>query len=35
VDLLDKMGVTIDLKRQVAFLDAQSPDAKVLYHQME
>src|ERR1700730_17479190 len=35
VDLLDKMGVTIDLKRQVALPDAQTPDAKALYDQME
>jgi len=35
VDLLDKMGVTIDLKRQVASAGAQTPDAKTLYDQME
>jgi hypothetical protein len=35
VDLLDRMGVTIDLKRQVASSGAQTPDAKVLYDQME
>ncbi len=37
VDLLDKMGVTIDLKRQVASLgaSAQPTDAKALYDQME
>ena len=35
VDLLDKMGVTIDLKRQVASANVQSPDAKTLYDQME
>ena len=35
VDLLDKMGVTIDLKRQVASPGAQTPDAKALYDQME
>ena len=35
VDLLDKMGVTIDLKRQVASLAAETPDAKAIYQQME
>src|SRR6266852_951847 len=30
VDLLDKMGVTIDLKRQVASAGAQTPDAKTI-----
>jgi len=35
VDLLDKMGVTIDLKRQVASAGAQTPDAKTLFDQME
>jgi hypothetical protein len=35
VDLLDKMGVTIDLKRQVASLSAETPDAKAMYEQME
>src|SRR5713226_4653284 len=35
VDLLDNMGVTIDLKRQVASPSAESPDAKSLYNQME
>ncbi|PYT90964.1 MAG: hypothetical protein DMG36_19745 [Acidobacteria bacterium] len=35
VDLLDKMGVTIDLKRQVASLGASPDDAKSLYEQME
>jgi hypothetical protein len=35
VDLLDKMGVTIDLKRQVASAGTQTPDAKTLYDQME
>ena len=35
VDLLDKMGVTIDLKRQVASSGAPSTDAKSLYDQME
>jgi len=35
VDLLDKMGVTIDLKRQVASVGAQTPDAKTLFDQME
>ena len=29
------MGVTIDLKRQVASAGAQTPDAKTLYDQME
>ena len=35
VDLLDKMGVTIDLKRQVASAGTQTSDAKTLYNQME
>lgn len=35
VDLLDKMGVTIDLKRRVASLAPSSPDAKALFNQME
>lgn len=35
VDLLDKMGVTIDLKRRVATLRASPPDAKSLYQEME
>ena len=35
VDLLDRMGVTIDLKRQVASAGAQTPDAKTLFDQME
>jgi len=36
VDLLDRMGVTIDLKRQVASLGAAIPaDAKSVYGQME
>jgi hypothetical protein len=35
VDLLDKMDVTIDLKRQVASAGAQTPDAKTLFDQME
>jgi len=36
VDLLDRMGVTIDLKRQVASLGAAiPPDAKSVYAQME
>ena len=35
VDLLDKMGVTIDLKRQVASPGAPSEDAKTLYEKME
>src|SRR5712692_12073898 len=34
VDLHEKMGVTIDLKRQVASPGAESPDAKSLYDQM-
>jgi hypothetical protein len=35
VDLLDKMGVTIDLKRQVASMGPRDTDARVLYGQME
>lgn len=35
VDLMDKMGVTIDLKRQVASLGAAPPDAKAVYELME
>ena len=35
VDLLDEMGVTIDLKRQVALLGADDPDPKVVYAEME
>lgn len=35
VDLLDKMGVTIDLKRRVASPAAPPADAKALYDQME
>lgn len=35
VDLLDKMGVTIDLKRQVASMGSPETDAKALYGQME
>jgi hypothetical protein len=35
VDLLDKMGVTIDLRRQVASLGPESTDARVMYAQME
>ena len=35
VDLLDEMGVTIDLKRQVALLGADDPDPKVVYTEME
>jgi hypothetical protein len=35
VDLLDKMGVTIDLKRQVASLAADPVDAKAMYAEME
>jgi hypothetical protein len=35
VDLLDKMGVTIDLKRQVASLAAPAADVKSVYDEME
>jgi hypothetical protein len=35
VDLLDKMGVTIDLKRQVASTGPAETDARVMYGQME
>jgi hypothetical protein len=35
VDLMDKMGVTIDLKRQVAMLSSTAKDARELYGQME
>ena len=35
VDLLDKMGVTIDLKRGVASPAAPPPDARAMYNQME
>jgi hypothetical protein len=35
VDLLDRMGVTIDLQRQVASLRSDPPDAHTLYGQME
>src|SRR5579871_1180444 len=35
VDLLDKMGVTIDLKRRVASLAPPPADAKKLFDQME
>ena len=35
VDLLDKMGATIDLKRQVASLGEQTLDAKTVYAEME
>jgi hypothetical protein len=35
VDLLDKMGVTIDLKRRVASLAPSTADAKALFNQME
>lgn len=35
VDLLDKMGVTIDLKRRIASLAPGPADAKALYNQME
>jgi len=35
VDLLDKMGVTIDLKRQVALMRPPVTDARAMYGQME
>lgn len=35
VDLLDKMGVTIDLKRQVASMSPAPTDARAMYGQME
>ena len=35
IDLLDKMGVTIDLKRQVARLGAQPVDVNATFDQME
>jgi hypothetical protein len=35
VDLLDKMGVTIDLKRQVASMGPVETDARAMYGQME
>jgi len=35
VDLLDRMGVTIDLKRQVASTAADAMDARAMYGQME
>lgn len=35
VDLLDRMGVTIDLKRQVASIEAVAVDAHAMYGQME
>ena len=35
VDLLDRMGVTIDLKHQVASLGEQTLDAKAVYAEME
>ena len=35
VDLLDKMAVTIDLKRRIASLGVDAPDPKVMYAQME
>ena len=35
VDLLDKMAVTIDLKRRIASLGADAPDPKALYADME
>jgi len=35
VDLMDRMGVTIDLKRQVASLAGDPPDPRALYDEME
>jgi SnoaL-like domain len=35
VDLLEKMAVTIDLKRQVASLDAGHSDVRKIYDEME
>jgi uncharacterized protein DUF4440/aspartyl protease len=35
VDLMDRMGVTIDLKRQVASLAGAPPDPRALYDEME
>ena len=35
VDLLDRMGVTIDLKRQVASMEPGETDARAMYGQME
>jgi len=35
VDLLDKMGVTIDLKRRVASFASSPQDARAVYNQME
>lgn len=35
VDLLDKMGVTIDLKRRVASMAPSEQDARAVYDQME
>ena len=35
VDLLDQMGVTIDLKRRIASLASPPPDAITAYNQME
>src|SRR5262249_6590193 len=35
VDLLDRMGVTIDLKRQVALLGGEPQDAHAAYSDME
>lgn len=35
VDLLDKMGVTLDLKRQIASLGQEPADPKVMYASME
>jgi len=35
VDLMDRMGVTIDLKRQVASLGGDPPNAQAVYDEME
>ncbi len=35
LDLLDRMGVTIDLKRRVASLGPQTTDAQALYREMD
>ena len=35
VDLLDKMAVTIDLKRRIASLGVDAPDPKAVYAQMQ
>jgi hypothetical protein len=35
VDLLDKMGVTVDLRRQVASMSSEPPDPHILFAQME